>query len=85
MLLTGVVQLLVAVAAAAGCVGSWLAARSHALVSPVADGQPATTSLLYDPPLVTLALVLAGVAGVLAVLGVANVRRARRVRPADPV
>ncbi|MFN8102327.1 MAG: hypothetical protein U0Q20_12130 [Mycobacterium sp.] len=72
-----VVQLILAVAAVAGCVWSWLAAQSPAVVAPVAEGQPSTTSILYDPALVALALVLAGVAGVLAVLGVANLRRTR--------
>ena len=54
-----------------------MAARSEAVVAPVADGQPSTTSILYDPALISLALVLAAVAGVLAVLGVANLRRER--------
>jgi len=70
-------QLILAVVAAAGCVWSWVAARSEAVVAPVADGQPSTTSILYDPALISLALVLATVAGVLAVLGVANRRRER--------
>ena len=74
------VQLVVAAAAAAGCVWSWLAARSTAAVAPIADGQPVTTSVLYHPPLLTLALALAGVAGVLGVLGVANLRRGLTAR-----
>ena len=59
-------QLVLAVVAAAACGWSWVSARSSALVAPVADGQPATTSILYDPALISLALVLAAVAGVLA-------------------
>ena len=70
-------QLVLAVVAAAACGWSWVSARSSALVAPVADGQPATTSILYDPALISLALVLAAVAGVLAVLGMANLRRER--------
>ncbi len=70
-----VLQLILATGAVAGCVWSWLSARSSVLVAPVAQGQPSTTSIHYDPALVSLALVLAGVAGVLAVLGIANVRR----------
>ncbi len=76
-------QLILAVAAVAGCVWSWLSAQSPAVVAPVAEGQPSTTSILYDPALVSLALVLAGVAGVLVVLGLANLRRARH-RPYTP-
>lgn len=68
------VQLAVAMLATVGCVWSWLAAQSVAQVAPIADGQPATTSVLYDAPLLSLSLLLAAVAGVLAVLGLANLR-----------
>ena len=70
-----VAQLVAAVLAAAGCVWSWLAAQSVAEVAPIAEGQPATTSVLYDAPLLSLSLLLAAVAGVLAVLAVAHLRR----------
>ncbi len=70
-------QLILAFAAVAGCVWSWVSARSQAVVAPVADGQPSTMSILYDPALISVALVLATVAGVLGVLGVANLRRER--------
>ncbi len=73
----GVLQLVAAAFAAAGCVWSWLGARSDVEVAPVIDGQPATTSVVYDAPLLTLALLLATVAGVLVVLGIANLRRRR--------
>ena len=46
-------------------------------MAPVIDGEPATTSVVYDAPLLTLALLLATVAGVLVVLGIANLRRRR--------
>jgi len=69
-------ELLVAIAAAAGCVLSWLAAQSTVAVAPVIEGEPMTTSVIYSPPLLVLSLILATVAGVLAVLGVARLRRA---------
>ncbi len=70
------VELMAALAATAGCVLAWLAARSTAAVAPVIDGEPATTSVIYQPPMLVLSLVLALVAGVLAVLGTARWRRA---------
>ncbi|MDT7732121.1 MAG: hypothetical protein QOK45_2374 [Mycobacterium sp.] len=73
------IELVLAVAAAVGCVLSWLAARSTVAVAPVLDGQPMTTSVVYSPPLLMASLFLATVAGVLAVLGVA---RWRRTKPA---
>ena len=73
-------QLVLAVLAAAGAVVSWLQVRSIVDVAPVTDGQPATTSVLYDPPLMVLTMVLATAAGVLLVLGVAGMVRARRRR-----
>jgi len=75
-----VVQLVLAVLAAAGAVWSWSQVRSIVDVAPVTDGQPATTSVLYDPPLMVLTMVLATAAGVLLVLGVAGLVRARRRR-----
>ncbi len=75
------VELVVAVLAAVGCVLSWLAARTAVTVAPVIEGEPATTSLVYYAPLLTLALLLATVAGVLTVLGVARLRR--RPPPAE--
>ena len=69
------IELLVAVAAAIGCVVSWLAASSTVVVGPVLEGEPQTTSVVYSPPLLGLSLLLATVAGVLAVLGLAGLRR----------
>ncbi len=46
-------------------------------VAPIADGQPSTTSLVYDPQLLLLTLVLVTIAGVLAVVGLARLRRVR--------
>jgi hypothetical protein len=69
------IELLVAVAAAVGCVLSWLAASSTVVVAPVLEGEPQTTSVVYSPPLLVLSLLLAAVAGVLAVIGIAGLRR----------
>jgi hypothetical protein len=69
------VELVLAVVAAAGCVLSWLAASSTVVVAPVLEGEPQTASVVYSPPLLVLALVLATVAGVLVVLAVARLRR----------
>lgn len=69
------IELVLAVIAVAGCVLSWLAARSTVEVAPVLDGEPLTTSVVYSPPLLVLSVFLATVAGVLAVLGVAGLRR----------
>lgn len=67
-----VAELGLAVAALVGSVLSWLAAQTSVAVAPVADGEPTTTSVIYQPSLVMLALFLATVAGVLAVLGIAR-------------
>lgn len=75
------IRLVAALAFAAGAVWAWLSAQSVVEVAPVLDGEPATTSVIYYPPLVLLALLLLTVAGVLAVLGVAG-RRRRRTRTA---
>jgi hypothetical protein len=69
------IELLVAVAAAVGCVLSWLGASSTVVVAPVLDGEPPTMSVAYSAPLLVLSLLLATVAGVLAVLGIARLRR----------
>ena len=62
-------ELVLASAAVAGCVLSWLAAGTTVPVAPVAEGEPQTTSVVYSPPLLTLSLLLATIAGVLAVIG----------------
>jgi hypothetical protein len=74
------IELVLAVVAAAGCVLSWLAARSTVVVAPVLDGEPMTTSVVYSPPLLVLSVLLATVAGVLAVLGIARLRRTAKQR-----
>jgi NO-binding membrane sensor protein with MHYT domain len=56
---------------------SWSHAQHTVAVAPVADGQPFTTSLVYNPQLLLLTLVLLTTAGVLAVVGMARLRRER--------
>ncbi|QZY46960.1 hypothetical protein [Mycolicibacterium austroafricanum] len=70
-----IVQLGVAVLAGVGSVLSWLAASATVTVAPVLDGEPETTSVVYNAPLLTLSLLLATVAGVLTVLGISGLRR----------
>lgn len=70
-----IVQLLLAAALAAGAVLAWLAVKSVVDVAPVAEGQPATVSVVYNPPLMVLTWLLGTTAGVLIVLGVAGLRR----------
>ena len=72
------VELVLAVVAAVGCVLSWLSAGSTVVVGPVLDGEPKTTSVVYSPPLLMLSLLLATVAGVLAVVAIARLRRGQR-------
>jgi hypothetical protein len=69
------VELGLACLAVVGCGFAWSAVRSTVAVAPVVDGQPVTTSVVYDPPMVTLTLLLAAAAGVLAVVGAARLRR----------
>ncbi|MDT5120190.1 MAG: hypothetical protein QOE30_5929 [Mycobacterium sp.] len=72
-----VVELGVACAALVGVAASWSHARHIVGVGPIMDGQPSTTSLVYDPQLLLLAMLLAMIAGVLAVVGTARLWRAR--------
>jgi hypothetical protein len=72
-----VLELVLAVAAAVGCVASWVRAESTVVVAPIANGEPSTTSVVYSAPLLFLTFVLGTLAGVLAVVGVARWRRCR--------
>jgi DMSO/TMAO reductase YedYZ heme-binding membrane subunit len=72
------VELGLACAALVGAPVSWSHAHHPVGVAPVSDGQPFTTSLVYDPRLLLLTLVLITTAGVLAVVGMARLRRERR-------
>ena len=73
-------ELVLALAALVGAGWSWLHARHTVGVAPIADGQPSTTSLVYDPQQLLLAMLLLTLAGVLLVVGAARLRRARRVQ-----
>ena len=77
-----IAELVLACAAVVGCALSWSHARDTVVVPPIADGQPNTMSVVYDPQLLLLTLVLATVAGVLAVVGTARLRRAQRAAEA---
>ena len=72
-----VLQLILAAAAAVGATVCWSHVRSWVDVAPVTEGQPATVSAVYDPPLMMLVWLLVTSAGVLTVLGVAGLRRRR--------
>jgi Flp pilus assembly protein CpaB len=82
-----VLELVLAVAAAVGCVASWLGAQYTVAVPPIADGEPATTAMAFYPPLLVLTFVLGTLAGVLAVVGVSRWRASRPARlvPVAPV
>lgn len=69
------VQLVLAAVLAAAAVVCWLQVRSLVDVPPITEGQPATVSVVYNPPLMVLSWFLMTTAGVLAVLGVAGLRR----------
>jgi hypothetical protein len=73
-------ELVLALAALAGAGVSWLHARHWVGVAPIADGQPSTSSLVYDPQQLLLAMLLLTLAGVLLVVGAARLRRTRRVQ-----
>jgi hypothetical protein len=81
----GVIELILACAAVVGCAISWSDVRSTVTVAPVIKGQPVTTSVVYDPPLLFLTLLLAAAAGMLAVIGAARLWRVSRRRPASDV
>lgn len=75
-----VIQLFVALLALAGAAASWSQVHRVVDVEPIADGEPATTSVVYYPPLMFLTMVLVAAAGVLVVLGIAGLRRRRACR-----
>jgi hypothetical protein len=65
-----VIELLLAVAAAVGSVLSWIYASATVSVPPILEGEPWTTQVDYNAPLVLMSLMLATIAGVLIVLAV---------------
>jgi hypothetical protein len=69
------VQVALALVAIVAAVLCWQQVTSLVDVPPVIEGQPATVSVVYDPPLMMLSWLLATAGGVLAVLGIAGLRR----------
>lgn len=69
------IELALAAVAAVAAVICWGHVTSLVDVPPITDGQPATESVVYDPPLMVLTWFLVTTAGVLAVLGVTGLRR----------
>ncbi len=68
------VQLVLAGAAAAGAGLAWVAAGSLEVAAPVLEGEPSKSSMVYNPGLIALALILATGAGLLAVSGLVRLR-----------
>ena len=75
------VEVGLACAALVGAAVSWSNARYTRGVAPIAEGQPFTTSLVYNPQWLLLTLVLVTTGGVLAVVAMARLQRQRRSRP----
>jgi NO-binding membrane sensor protein with MHYT domain len=71
------VELALAGAALVGAGVCWSHASQPRGVAPVAEGQPYTTSLVYDPQLLLLTMLLAIIAGLFAVAGAARLLRSR--------
>lgn len=76
-----VIQLMLGMAAAVAAVLCWRQVTSLVDVAPITEGQPATASVVYNPPLMLLAWGLATAAGVLAVLGAAGLWRGQNSTP----
>lgn len=74
----GMLELVLAGAALTGAALIWWQSHRAVAVAPIADGQPATVSVVYDPQLLLLTMLLTIVAGILAVVGTARIRRAPR-------
>ncbi len=75
----GILEVVLAVAAAVGSALIWAHSHRAVAVEPIADGQPGTVSTVYDPQLLMLTLLLATAAGILAIVGVARIRRAAQI------
>lgn len=74
----GTLELALAVTAAVGSALTWFQSYRPVTVAPIADGQPETVSVVYDPQLLLLTMLLVTAAGILAVVGTARIRRAAR-------
>lgn len=71
------VQLVLALAAVVGAAFCWPQISRTVDVAPVTDGEPATVSVVYHPPMMLLVWLLLTSAGVLTVLALAGLRRRR--------
>lgn len=69
------IELVLAGLALIGAGVSWVHTRSTIAVAPIIDGQPATSSVVYDPQQLVLTLSLVTVAGILVVVALARWRR----------
>ncbi|MDF2826110.1 MAG: rane protein [Mycobacterium sp.] len=74
-------ELVLAVAAVVGAMFSAAHVRAVVDVAPIAEGEPATTSVVFHAPPLVLTLLLVTVAGVLVVIGVARWRRSQTHTP----
>jgi hypothetical protein len=75
--LRALLEIALAIAALVGAGLCWLHARHVVAVAPVADGQPSTWSLVYDPQQLLLTMVLLTIAGVFAVVGAGRLKPVR--------
>lgn len=71
----GILELVLAGAAATGSVLRWVAARSTEVVAPILPGEPSRSTITYDPSTIGVAVFLAMVAGLLLVAGVGRLRQ----------
>jgi hypothetical protein len=70
-----VFELVLAAAAAVGCVLTWVSARSVEVVAPILEGEPSKSTFVYDPSNIAWALLFAAAAGLLAIAGAARLQR----------
>ncbi|MET0898020.1 MAG: hypothetical protein ABWY45_08920 [Mycobacterium sp.] len=72
-----VIEVALAAVALVGAVVSGLSVSEVVTVAPIIEGEPATTSVVFRAPWLSLTLLLVTAAGVLIVLAVARWRRGR--------
>ena len=73
-----ILELILAALFLAAAVWSALNVRSVVDVAPIIEGERATTSIAYDPPMLVLTLMLITAAAVLVILGMTQWRRSAR-------
>ena len=72
MITRALIELALAVVALVGAGTCWLHAQHPVRVAPVAEGQPVTSALVYDPQLLLLAMLLLTAGGVLAAVAIGH-------------